>query len=134
MKENKGSYTRFINERSGEVYSDKNMGPVEYIEKHYPDMVEEFKKIQREQYELFCKKQYNYGRGNIMLGGDINKKEDRKMALSGVVIRMNDKLNRLMNLILKSREDVVEESVEDTFIDMANYSIIAMLVKRERWK
>lgn len=107
---------------------------IRYVEKHYPEMTNEFKKIQQEQYELFCNKQYNYGKGNIMLGGDVDKTEDRKMAMSGIVIRMNDKLNRLMNLVLKSRKDVVDESVEDTFIDMANYSIIAMLVNRLKWK
>jgi len=107
---------------------------VALMELECPEMTSEFKRLQKEQYELFCRKQYNYGKGNIMLGGDIEKKEDRKMSLSGVVIRMNDKLNRLMSLILKSREDVVDESVEDTFIDMANYSIIALLVNRMKWK
>jgi len=114
--------------------NDDDMTPVEFVEKHYPEMTSEFKKIQQEQYELFCCKQYNYGKGNIMLGGDIEKKEDRKMALSGLVIRLNDKLNRLMNIVLKSRKDVVDESVEDTFIDMANYSIISLLVNRIKWK
>ena len=53
--------------------------------------------------------------------------------MSGVVIRMNDKLNRLLNLILKNKQNVVDESVEDTFIDMANYSIIALLVNKCKW-
>ncbi|MBC8427916.1 MAG: DUF1599 domain-containing protein [Candidatus Pelagibacter sp.] len=106
---------------------------VEYIEKNYPVMAKAFQEIQFEQYELFCRKQYNYGKGNIMLGGDIDNPDDRKMALSGVVIRMNDKLNRLMNLILKNKKDVVDESVEDTFIDMANYAIIAQLVQKKVW-
>ena len=29
---------------------------IKYMEKTYPEMTSEFKKIQREQYELFCKK------------------------------------------------------------------------------
>lgn len=107
---------------------------ITYMEQEYPEMTSEFKRIQQEQYKLFCRKQYNYGKGNIMLGGDIDNTDDRKMALSGVVIRMNDKLNRLMNLILKNKKDVVDESVEDTFIDMANYSIISLLVNRIKWK
>jgi len=107
---------------------------INYIEKNYPIMAKTFQEIQFEQYELFCRKQYNYGKGNIMLGGDIDNPDDRKMALSGLVIRMNDKLNRLMSLILKNKKDVVDESVEDTFIDMANYSIISLLVNRIKWK
>ena len=76
---------------------------IRYVEEHYPEMTKSFQEIQFEQYELFCRKQYNYGKGNIMLGGDIDKPEDRKMALSGIIIRMNDKLNRLLNLVLKRR-------------------------------
>ena len=57
---------------------DDDLTPIEFVEKHYTEMTNEFKTIQREQYELFCCKQYNYGKGNIMLGGDIDKKEDRK--------------------------------------------------------
>ena len=38
---------------------------VEQMEKEWPEMTKEFKKIQTEQYELFCRKQHDYGPGNI---------------------------------------------------------------------
>jgi hypothetical protein len=125
---------KVITEDVDNTLNEKDTSAIEYIEKNYPIMAKAFQEIQFEQYELFCRKQYNYGKGNIMLGGDIDNTDDRKMALSGLVIRMNDKLNRLMSLILKNKKDVVDESVEDTFIDMANYSIISLLVNRIKWK
>jgi hypothetical protein len=104
------------------------------IEKLYPEMTKEYKKIMREQYELFCKKMNNYGKGNIMLGGDCDVEEDRKLALMGTTIRLNDKSNRLVNMILKNKENTVNESIEDTFQDMVNYSIISLIVQRAKWK
>lgn len=107
---------------------------VKEFEQRFPEMATEFKKIMYEEYELFCKKQLNYGKGNIMLGGDVNDPTDRKMAINGVVIRMNDKINRLINLTLKNEKDNVNESVIDTFQDLCNYAIIAQMVSREKWK
>ena len=41
---------------------------VQLMEKEWPEMTKEFKKLQREQYELFCHKQHDYGPGNISVG------------------------------------------------------------------
>ena len=38
---------------------------VEQMEKEWPQMTNEFKRLQREQYELFCRKQHDYGPSNI---------------------------------------------------------------------
>jgi len=107
---------------------------VKEFEEKFPEMSGEFKKIMYEEYDLFCKKQLNYGKSNIMLGGDVNDPEDRKLAISGVVIRMNDKINRLVQLVLKNGKDNVDESIIDTFQDLCNYSIIAQMVNRQKWK
>jgi hypothetical protein len=104
------------------------------LENQYPQMTDEFKKICTEQYDLFCAKMSNYGKGNIMLGGDIDNEEDRNLALKGITIRLNDKTNRLINLLLKNKENVVNESIMDTFQDIINYGIIAMIIERQKWK
>ena len=39
----------------------------DYIERSYPETIKEFKRLQKEQYELFCKKQMDYGPSNISL-------------------------------------------------------------------
>ena len=56
---------------------------IKEIEEKYPEMTREFKKIMRDQYETFCKKQSNYGPDNIALGKDLSKEEDRKLSKWG---------------------------------------------------
>lgn len=105
------------------------------MEAKYPIMTTAFKEIQREQYVLFCKKQKSYGRGNIMLGGDIESTEDKQGAVRGIVIRMNDKMQRLLNLVIKGVVNPIDdESVDDTFLDLSVYGIIARIVKLGKWK
>jgi hypothetical protein len=55
---------------------------VKTIESGYPVMMERFSDITKEQYDLFCRKQYDYGCGNITLGGDLDNDEDRMFALT----------------------------------------------------
>ena len=69
---------------------------VRVFEHEYPELSNEFKNIQEEQYELFARKMLDYGLNNITLGGDIvNNSEDKKFSLTGLTIRLTDKINRL---------------------------------------
>ena len=106
---------------------------VREIENQYPEMTMEFKRILFDCYELFCKKQNSYGSSNISLGTDLTKEEDVDMALKGLWFRMNDKIQRFKTMQFQGTEDKVGESLIDTFQDLANYSIIAMLVKSKTW-
>jgi hypothetical protein len=114
-------------------YEYKNPEVVDQIEKMYPDMTNEFWRICHEQYETFCHKQLNYGKGNIMLGGDSKNPDDIKHALAGLSIRMNDKANRLINLTVKNVPDVVGESIIDTVQDISVYGIISQIVINKKW-
>jgi hypothetical protein len=87
----------------------------------------------REQYEIFCKKQSNYGPDNISLGRDLTKDEDIKLSLMGLFFRMNDKIQRIKQLVVLGASDNVGESVDDTYKDLSVYSIIAQLVKNGKW-
>ena len=97
---------------------EKNRQVVKAIESGYPVMMERFSNITKEQYDLFCRKQYDYGCGNITLGGDLENDEDRMFALTALVIRMNDKVNRLKNIIVKHRGEnaVADETYMDASI------------------
>ena len=106
---------------------------VEYCEKTYPKTCEEFKRIMQEQYVLFCKKQKNYGPGNISVGTDLKSDEDVKLSLTGLWFRMNDKIQRLKQLIVLGHKDTVGESEKDTFQDLSVYGIIAQLVSNKVW-
>lgn len=50
-------------------------------------------------------------------------------ATKGILVRQMDKLCRVANL-LKREAQVKDESIEDTLRDMANYSIILLLLVR----
>ena len=108
---------------------------VEVFENEYPELSEEFKQITKEMYEMFAAKHMDYGLNNIALGGDIlNNKEDKKFSLTGLAIRLTDKISRLKNLLVNGKNYVKGEGMEDTFIDIANYGIIGLLVGRNKWK
>tara|TARA_B100000780_G_scaffold55781_1_gene35150 strand:- start:74 stop:526 length:453 start_codon:yes stop_codon:yes gene_type:complete len=113
---------------------DLNSSTVEIFEHEYPDLSSEFKHIQNEMYEMFAHKHMDYGLNNIALGGDLTQAEDKKFSLTGLCIRLTDKISRLKNLLINGRSFVQGEGMEDTFIDIANYGIIGLLVGRDKWK
>ena len=112
-----------------------NSSPIEIFEHEYPELSNEFKTIQKEMYEMFARKHMDYGLNNIALGGDIvNNSDDKQFSLTGLCIRLTDKISRLKNLLVNGRSFVEGEGMEDTFIDIANYGIIGLLVGRNKWK
>ena len=107
---------------------------MEVFETEYPELAEEYKRIGMEMYQMFAAKHMDYGLNNIALGGDLTNKEDKKFSLTGLAIRLTDKISRLKNLLINGKNYVKGEGMEDTFIDIANYGIIGMLVGRNKWK
>ena len=105
------------------------------FEKTYPSLAEEFRQIQKEQYELFAGKMMDYGLGNIALGSTLVEDEDVQLSLTGIWLRCNDKINRLKNMLKRKGKNYVnDEPMIDSFIDISNYGIIAQLVMRGKWK
>ena len=121
--EEKASYDKII----GSTIND--------FEQLYPELAEEFKQIQKEQYDLFAGKMMDYGLGNIALGSTLTENEDVQLSLTGIWLRCNDKINRLKNMLKrKGKSYVNDEPMIDSFIDISNYGIIAQLVMRGKWK
>jgi hypothetical protein len=108
-------------------------GVVAEMEKKFPIMTTEFKRIQQMQYELFCAKQSNYGPDNISMGTTLERDDDRKLSLQGLFFRLNDKINRYKQMIMFNSKDAVGESLDDTFKDISVYGIIAQLVQSGKW-
>ena len=112
----------------------KELSVVEQMEQEWPEMTIEFKKLQREQYELFCNKQHDYGPGNISVGTQLQTPEEIKLSLTGLWFRMNDKLQRVKTLLLGDKTHAVQdEPLEDAYLDVSNYGIMATLVSRGKW-
>lgn len=74
--------------------------------------------------DLLLRKHRDYGPKNISMspGGAIN----------GLRVRMHDKLARINHLI-DSGATPENESLRDSFQDMANYATIAMMVLDNKW-
>lgn len=106
---------------------------VNLIEEQYPETCEEFKRLQKEQFETFCKKQYDYGQHNITLGMDLSDPDNRHLSLTAIIIRINDKIQRLFNLVLRRKSKPKNEPVEDAFKDLSVYGIIAQIVANGKW-
>jgi hypothetical protein len=106
---------------------------VKQVEEMYPEMTDEFKAIMFTQYELFCKKQLNYGPSNISVGTSLETDDDVKLSLTGLWFRMTDKINRLKQLVVFGQPDKVGESINDTYMDLSVYGIIAQIVSNKKW-
>ena len=127
-----GTHSHQITEEVMEKH--KKMSVVEQMELEWPEMTQEFKKIQKEQYELFLHKQHDYGPGNISVGSTLETEEDVKLSLTGLWFRMNDKIQRLKTLLMGERTAAVEgEPLEDAYLDVSNYGIMATIVSRGKW-
>lgn len=100
------------------------------IQSKYPETMAAFRDTTQLMLELFSVKQSCYGPGNISMGGD------KELALLALSIRMNDKVQRLLNILHnRDGENPMEnsESLEDTFMDLSVYGVIAMTVFKDKW-
>lgn len=93
---------------------------VEFSEKltETPDSI--FEKITKEMFDLYKKKNADYG-------NSFSKIYD-EFGLLSTAIRLQDKVNRLKTFSNPNYKIIVEnESIRDTLIDIANYSIMTIM-------
>ena len=127
-------YVEDIDEQAHAQGRESSYDIIEQMEKEWPEMTKEFKKIQKEQYELFLHKQHDYGPGNISVGTQLQTTEEIKLSLTGLWFRMNDKLQRVKTLLMNDRDSAVkDEPLEDAYLDVSNYGIMATIVGRDKW-
>ena len=110
-----------------------NNSAIDFIEKEYPETAREFKRIQAEQYEVFCKKQMDYGPSNISMGTALSNNDEKRLSLVGLIVRINDKVQRLLNLVVKHNREAQNEPAIDAFKDLSVYGIIAQIVQNGKW-
>ena len=115
-------------------FSEEDDAAVKWCEEKYPELTAEYKKIMMEQYVLFCKKHRNYGTSNVNVGTNLETDADIKLALTGLWFRINDKIQRLKNLVVLGEPDTVGEPIEDTLKDLSVYGIIGQIVQQGKFK
>lgn len=82
------------------------------------ERIENYKRLQDDMLQTFINKDSDYG--------DSFGKTFDKYGIVSALTRMSDKLNRLDNLAGTS-EMKVDESIEDTLLDLANYAMLTYL-------
>ena len=83
------------------------------------DRKQQFTQVQEEGLELFLKKNKDYGDAFANYGP------------IGVLVRMGDKIQRLMSIEKTGITMVKSESLRDTLIDLHNYSAMAIMLMDE---
>lgn len=106
---------------------------VAYIKENYPETEENLQRVLNDMYLTFCRKQFDYGPGNIAMGTSLKNEEEVNIALLGIIVRLNDKINRLVNLSTKHNFEAQNEPIEDAFLDTAIYAAMALIVKNQKW-
>jgi len=86
------------------------------------DKTREMFYLMLEALQLFSCKQNDYSTINIAVAGD-----------KGVWVRTTDKWARLFSHYRLGRT-LRNESIEDTWMDLAVYALIAILIRRGKWK
>lgn len=102
------------------------------IEIRCPEQSLAFREIIEKMYQFHLTKNEDYSSLNILGTGEI-----------GSVVRLWDKTCRIMNLsgfkiegrLIEYKEPQVpkHESAEDTLLDLANYAIIALILRQGKW-
>ena len=114
------------------------------MEEQFPECTRELLDNFDKAYKLWCSKQSDYGSNNIQLGLDISSEtssfhaQNNALAQLGVIIRMNDKIQRLFNIYKKNifyerGMDVKDESIEDTCTDLMNYANMLIVLLHGKW-
>ena len=89
----------------------------------------EFEQVLREMHEMHTKKQSDYGRTHDPYA-NVRASEDFGIpGWVGCAVRMNDKMRRIQKFAQTG--NLVNESVEDAFLDLAVYAIIGLCLYRE---
>lgn len=81
--------------------------------------IEQMKKVQAKGLELFTKKNADYGDAFAKYG------------VIGVLMRIEDKIQRSMSITKNGVNLVADEGIRDTLIDLHNYAAMALMLLDE---
>lgn len=77
---------------------------------------EQMERIQKEALDIFIKKNADYGDAFAKYG------------IVGVLVRMDDKIQRGINITKNKISLVEDESIRDTLLDLHNYAAMAIML------
>jgi hypothetical protein len=80
---------------------------------------EAFELVCQEMLATFIKKHQDYGKGNILSNKEL-----------GIAFRTTEKIERLKNLLMTPEQLPVNESIDDSWLDVAVYAVIAKMYRK----
>ncbi|HZZ99052.1 MAG TPA: hypothetical protein VFG51_03900 [Candidatus Saccharimonadia bacterium] len=91
---------------------------------HPKTLDQAYQEVLDELMRMFLKKHKDYGKGNILSVKEL-----------GIALRVTEKVERIKNLVMKESLDggknsPVNESIDETWTDIAVYAIIAKLFRK----
>lgn len=89
----------------------------------YDSLSSLFKQVQKESADLFSQKNARYE-------GSFFKQCAEDKDLSSLSVRLTDKLNRFKSLVKNPDLDPLDESLQDTLTDLANYAVLGLVFLR----
>jgi hypothetical protein len=81
---------------------------------------EQMREIQKQGYELFVKKNIDYGDSFAKYG------------IIGVLMRIEDKIQRAMTITNNGVNLINDEGIKDTLLDLHNYAAMALMLLDEK--
>lgn len=107
------SLPQFINESVLFLKSLATISSIAICRNKFNDLTtENLLKVKEENVDLLIRKNNDYGDNNLV-----------KHGLFGIVVRMDDKLSRLQNIVEKKNMMVNDETMNDTLMDIAGYAV-----------
>jgi hypothetical protein len=70
-------------------------------------------------------------KGHDYSGIEDGMKNFRTFGWKGIVVRLEDKMQRLINFAKSDEMKVKDESVEDTLLDLINYAALCIIMRSE---
>jgi len=83
---------------------------------------EAFASVSDEMLEMFLQKHKDYGKDNILDMGEL-----------GIAFRISEKFNRIKHLLMNNKKPT-NETVDESWIDIGVYAVIAVLFRRGWFK
>lgn len=86
--------------------------------------IEEHKKLVDFVHDVYVRKNHDYG--------DSFDRSFKKYGIVAALVRMEDKWDRLENLAGGTKQKVLDESIRDTCLDLANYCLMTVMELNQR--
>lgn len=84
--------------------------------------------------ELMKRKNADYSKADPLGNFFVAESLQACSAEAGIIVRMSDKLSRLVSILSKGECQIKDESVDDTIIDIVNYSVLlrAVIIQKRK--